>query len=121
MWKAIRVDGVAPEVAVLRVRLAALRCEPGNLRLRQDAARVVARVHGAGLDDGHYVLFKRFIRLLVEALPVDETNRDRNQETGVKIDETNRACTAAVTEQLTERIEAEDLLGSLLAALERIP
>jgi len=75
-WDAVKKDGLAPSVALLRVKLGtALREAPGNRRVRSDAVRQLARLYGTGLDAEHAAVFREFLRDLLREAKVDETNR----------------------------------------------
>jgi hypothetical protein len=94
IWDAVVNDGIAPPVAVLRLKLdAALREAPGNQRVREDAARLLERLYGADLDAGAAAAFRDFVTGLLYLTDAHETNRVQ---------------TAGNGDSLTKRIEAEN-------------
>ena len=104
VWDAIANDGLAPELAVLRVKLdAALGRGPASTRLRRDAARLLTRFYATrcGLDEEGTAAFRRFLRVLLG---------------NVRGDGTNPACSTENCRKMTKRTEAEKPVSALLPA-----
>ena len=77
LWNIVNLEGLAPEVAVLRMKLnSALRNAPGNYRVLRESSKLLAKWYNSQihLDRKDNAEFKRVIRNILKAAATGDIN-----------------------------------------------
>ena len=93
VWDITNLEGVDPEIALIRVKLqSSLQHDPGNRRVIREASRLIAKWYSAnyGLDATTGSYLKTVVQDLLETASVQHSTALQSSQKQMADDETNR-------------------------------
>ena len=93
LWNITNLEGVDPEIALIRVKLeSSLQHDPGNLRVIREASRLVVKWYSAeyGLDATDSKYLKAVVESLLETASMRHSAGPPGSQKQMADDETNR-------------------------------